>query len=424
MTIAILTSGIPPVLDGVSVSGLYRVQKLSEWGHEVLVCYPDYSPLADLYPNWSDYVGDILPGVRVIGLESTPMFGVDFERNVSWKSYPTVVRELEKFQPDVIHVDEPERLFFGFFRLAGLKYARQNGIPCVSFFRTNFIEYAEDFLPAPPFMIPTIQKFVGKIFAGIYNAYDRTLVSSRITADKLRKMGMKNIQYANLLGFDAGQFNPNLRTEGFFERRYGLSDFDRKVKLIFLGRLTPDKGWAFTLRTFERLVKMVDPDRFAVLIAGDGPMRSQIQQQLSQLIPSVHLFGRVPPAEVPAILANSDVHVTASEKEARGLTILEAFAVGIPAIAPRAGGVVENIKDGENGYLYKPQDTEDLAEKLKQLIENEALRKQMGVSGLRCIDDYSWDQTVKNLVEIWEAEIANQKQIHPPTSNLKKIHQN
>ena len=419
MKIAILTSGFPPVLDGVSVSGLYRVQKLSEWGHEVLVCYPDYSPLAELYPNWSDYVGNILPGVRVIGLESTPMFGVDFERNVSWKSYPRVVRELENFRPDVIHVDEPERLFFGFFRLAGLKYARKMGIPCVSFFRTNFIEYAEDFLPAPRRMIPAIQGVFGKVFAAIYNAYDLTLVSSTVTAEKLKQMGINNLQYANLLGFDAGKFGPGLRAEGFFERRYGLTDFDRKVKLIFLGRLTPDKGWAFTLRTFERLVKMVDPDRFAVLIAGDGPMRSQIEGHLSRFIPSVHLFGRVPPADVPAILANSDVHVTASEKEARGLTILEAFAVGIPAIAPRAGGVVENIRDGENGFLYAPQDCEDFAEKLKRLIEKEDLRKQMGAEGLRCIGDYSWDRTVKNLVEIWEAQIVRKRGISSPPSPAK-----
>ncbi|MDY7021594.1 MAG: glycosyltransferase [Cyanobacteriota bacterium] len=409
MKIAILTSGFPPVLDGVSVSGLYRVQKLSQWGHQVLVCYPDYSPLADLYPNWSEYVGNILPGVRVIGLESTPMFGVDFERNVSWKSYPTVVQELENFQPDVIHVDEPERLFFGFFRLAGLKYAQKAGIPCVCFFRTNFIEYAEDFLPAPPFMIPIIQGIVGKIFALIYNAYDLTLVSSKITAEKLKDMGIKNLLYANLLGFDADQFNPSLRQDGFFKQRYGLTDIDRKVKLIFLGRLTPDKGWMFTLRTFERLVKIIDPDRFAVLVAGDGPMRSQIEECLSQLISSVVMLGRVPPSDVPAILANSDIHLTASEKETRGLTVLEAFASGIPVIAPRAGGVVENIKDGENGFLYTPQDCEDFAQKMKQLIENSNLRKQMSLNGLRCVADYSWDQTVKNLVEVWENQITQKK---------------
>ncbi len=423
MKIAILTSGFPPVLDGVSVSGLYRVQKLSEWGHEVLVCYPDYSPLANLYPNWRDYVGDILPGVRVIGLESTPMFGVDFERNVSWKSYPTVVQELENFQPDVIHVDEPERLFFGFFRLAGISYAKKAGIPCVSFFRTNFIEYAEDFLALPAWMIPMIQQAVWKAFAAIYNAYDLTLVSSQITAKKLLKMGIKNLHYANLLGFDGSQFNPNLRQDGFFEQRYGLSNFDRKVKLIFLGRLTPDKGWAFTLKTFERLVKIVDPDQFAVLIAGDGPMRSQIEQELTELIPSVQLLGRVAPSDVPALLANSDIHVTASEKETRGLTVLEAFATGIPVIAPNSGGVVENIKDGENGFLYTPQDGEDFAQKLKQLIENSPLRKQMGLEGLRCVADYSWDQTVKNLVKVWEAQITDKKPIQPNTSPLK-INQN
>lgn len=411
MKIAILTSGFPPVLDGVSVSGLHRVRKLSEWGHEVLVCYPDYSPLADLYPNWSEYVGNILPGVQVIGLESTSMFGVDFERNVSWKSYPIVVQELEKFQPDVIHVDEAERLFFGFFRIAGLKYAKQVGIPCVSFFRTNFIEYAEDFLPAPAFIIPIIQKLIGKIFASIYNTYDLTLVSSKITAKKLKKMGIKNLKYANLLAFDSGQFSPDLRQSHFFEQHYGLADFAQKVKLIFLGRLTPDKGWALTFKMFERLVNLTEPDQFAVLIAGDGPMRAEIEQHLRPLTPSLHLFGRVPPSDVPAILANSDIHVTASEKETRGLTILEAFATGIPAVAPRAGGVIENIQEGENGFLYEPQDDQDFALKLKQLIEDPVLRQQMGSNGLRCVADYSWDQMVKNLVGIWEEQILQKKNV-------------
>lgn len=408
MKIAIITSGFPPVLDGVSVSGWYRVQKLSQWGHEVLLFYPDYSPLADIYPNWKDYVGEIMPGVRVIGLDSTPMIGVDFERNVSRTSYSKIVQELEYFKPEIIHVDEPERLFFGFFRLAGLDYAKRMGIPCVSFFRTNFLEYAEDFLPAPSFVIPTIQAIVGQIFAGIYNAYDVTLVSSRITFDKLVKLGIKNVQYANLLGFDGEKFNPDLRQAGFFEQHYGLAEVDHKVKLIFLGRLTPDKGWAFTLDAFKRVVQLVDPNAIAILVVGDGPMRVEIEQMLSQLIPSVHVLGRVAPPDVPAILANSDLHVTTSEKEARGLTVLEAFASGIPVIAPRAGGVVENIKPGWNGELFTPQDQEDFAQKLQPLIQNSTWRQQMGANGKTSVSQYSWDCTIENLVNIWKIQ-TNQK---------------
>ncbi len=121
MKIAIIASGFLPVLDGVTVSGYYRVQKLSQFGHQVLLFCPDYSPLAHLYPNWKDYTGNIFPGVEIINLPSTPF--LDFERNVGFNTYKIVRRELEKFQPEIIHVDEPERLFFAFFRLAGIEFA-------------------------------------------------------------------------------------------------------------------------------------------------------------------------------------------------------------------------------------------------------------------------------------------------------------
>ena len=52
----------------------------------------------------------------------------------------------------------------------------------------------------------------------------------------------------------------------------------------------------------------------------------------------------------PALLANCNLHVTTSEKETRGLTILEALAAGIPVLAPNSGGVIENIHHGLTVY--------------------------------------------------------------------------
>ncbi|MGB6169269.1 MAG: glycosyltransferase family 4 protein, partial [Geitlerinemataceae cyanobacterium] len=146
-------------------------------------------------------------------------------------------------------------------------------------------------------------------------------------------------------------------------------------------------------------------DNVAFLIAGDGPSRGEIAEHLGNFTSHLHILGRVPPEDIPALLANSDIHVTTSEKEARGLTILEAFGAGIPVIAPRSGGVMENIQDGWNGFLYTPQDREDFTRKLKQLVENPDLRQEMGLRGQQCMEEYSWDTTVKNLVEIWERQI-------------------
>lgn len=407
MKVAIIASGFLPVVDGVTVSGFYRLQKLSQWGHQVLVFCPDYRALESTYPRWKDYVGDILPGVRVVPLSSTPFF-VDFERNVSWNSYQILLKELSQFRPDIIHVDEPERLFVGFWRLPGVDFAKRAGIPCVSFFRTNFLDYVEDFFPLPSVGIILAKSIVRKIVISVYNAYDITLVSSRITHKQLIGLGINNTLYANLLGFDASKFSPNLRTECFFEQNYALREVDRQVKLIFLGRLTPDKGWDFTLDAFEAVEPAIR-DRIALIIIGDGPMRNKIAQGLGQLLPHVHLLGRVPPHQIPSLLANSDLHITASEKETRGLTILEAFAAGIPVLAPQAGGVVENIQDGWNGFLFDPQARQDFSRKLQILVENPTLRQKMGHNGRKCIGDYSWKNTVGNLVKVWEEQIRNKK---------------
>lgn len=407
MKIAIITSGFLPVVDGVTVSGMYRLERLSRWGHQVLVFCPDYSSLESVYPNWQDYSGKILPNVRVVNLPSTPFMDLDFERNVGVKANPILRRELEAFQPDIIHVDEPERLFFGLFRIPGVEYARQHNIPCIGFFRTNFLDYAEDYFPLPGWAIALIQWIIGSIFIWIYNAYDVTLVSSQVTHPKLIKMGIENTQYANLLGFDADKFSPELREEGFWEKHYGLPEVDRRVKLIFLGRLTPDKGWGFTFKSLPALSRSIDLDKVAFLVAGDGPIRDEIADRVGKFTPHIHLLGRISPEEIPALLANSDIHITTSEKETRGLTVLEAFGSGLPVLAPNSGGVVENIENGKNGFIYTPQDTEDFTQKLKQLVENSDLRQAMGANGRQQVEQYSWDTTVHNLVEIWQQQILD-----------------
>ncbi|MCG9893629.1 MAG: glycosyltransferase [Thermosynechococcaceae cyanobacterium MS004] len=402
MKIAIITSGFLPVIDGVTVSGMQRLQKLSEWGHEVLLLCPDYQSLSHIYPNWKDFTGEILPGVRVVNLSSTPFMDLEYERNVSPFSYGAVTQALQDFQPDIVHVDEPERLFFGFFRVPGVAYARRHNIPCAGFFRTNFLDYVEDFIPLPAPAIAVIRFFFRQIILYVYHHYDVTLVSSRVTHQKLLELGFRNTRYGNLLGFEPNTFGAASRQPQFWQDRYQL-DLSAHVKLLFLGRLTPDKGWDFTL---EALAQFPQTSAIAVVVAGDGPLRDRIETRLAELKITAHFLGRVSPEDVPMLLTNSDIHITASTKETRGLTILEAFAAGIPVLAPNAGGVVENIQDGRNGLLFAPNDPKEFGQKLGQLVGDRNLREEMGRYAKSSVAQYSWENTVKNLVEIWTDLIA------------------
>ena len=405
MKIAIIASGFLPLIDGVTVSGFQRLKKLSQWGHEVILFCPDYNSLEADYPNWRDYTGNILPGVRVINLASSSFVGLEYEPNITRASYQVILHELEQFQPDIIHVDEPERIYVGLWRIAGLDYAKQAGIPCVSFFRTNFLDYLEDYFSLPKPIFAVIKFLLQKLIVWVYNSYDLTLVASKVTYPKVVNLGIKNARYANLIGFDSDRFDPSLRQADFFQVHYGLDRVDSLIKIVFLGRLYPDKGWNFTLEAFRQLAQEIDLNRVAILVAGDGPMRQQIASELGQLTPNLHLLGRVPPENVPALLVNCDLHVTTSEKETRGLTILEALAAGIPVLAPNSGGVVENIHDGKNGLLYTPGDRQEFVGKFKTLIENDSLRQKMGDRALDSIDEYSWNNAIQNLINVWQKAI-------------------
>ena len=141
MKIAIISSGFLPVVDGVTVALYQRLRVLSKLGHQVLVLCPNYEAIASIYPNWRDYQGEILPGVKVIGLPSEPFMGVAFERNISRRAHQLLQRELADFTPDIVHVDEPDRLYLGMLKAPGVGYARASGVPCVGFYHTNFIDY-------------------------------------------------------------------------------------------------------------------------------------------------------------------------------------------------------------------------------------------------------------------------------------------
>jgi len=421
MKVAIITSGFLPVVDGVTVSGFHRLQKLSDWGHQVKLFCPDYSALASVYPNWQDYTGHILPNVEVIHLSSSAFMGLDFERNINWRARRPLKEALENFQPDIVHVDEPERLSVGLWQIPGIKYAQQANIPCVGFFRTNFIEYAEDYFNWPSPVLSVLKQLFTLLLRRVYNAYGTTLVTSPITHQKIIDLGITNTRYASLVGFDADHFSPALKRPGYFANAYGLPQVDQQVKLVFVGRLTPDKGWGFTFKALQDFFTRTNSDQVAVLIAGDGSMRAEIANALQALTPHVHLLGRVEPQQVPALLANSDIHVTTSEKEARGLTVLEAFASGIPVLAPRAGGVVENIVDGWNGFLYTPQSVADFANKLQQLAANPGLRQHMGERAQSSLDQYSWDNPIYTLVSLWQELIRKRQPVPQAILPLKPL---
>ena len=144
----------------------------------------------------------------------------------------------------------------------------------------------------------------------------------------------------------------------------GLGSGDGNYAL-FIGRLTPEKGIR-TLLAAWRILDGVMP----LQIAGDGPLADEIGNAAGN-IPNVSWRGWLSRSDLQNALQNAAVVVVPSEwYEPFGLTIAEAFAVGVPVIASRLGSLASMIRHRETGLLFTSGDAADLAVQVRWLLSN------------------------------------------------------
>jgi glycosyltransferase involved in cell wall biosynthesis len=184
-------------------------------------------------------------------------------------------------------------------------------------------------------------------------------------------------------GVDTSRFRPaSLEERGALRRRLGWPE--GATVAIYTGRLLRGKGLQGLLRAFRR-VAAADPRALLVLVgSGDGQALS-VEEALRSAVPDLELAGRVVFTgrvdDVSDHLRASDLFVFPSEFEALGLSLIEAAACGLPAVASRTGGIVDVVEEGGSGLLVPPGDEERLADALLRLAADEERRRTLGRRG-------------------------------------------
>lgn len=140
--------------------------------------------------------------------------------------------------------------------------------------------------------------------------------------------------------------------------------------------LRPEKALEVLLQAFARIKHLRAGMR--LVIAGGGPERERLETWRRQLRLEDECLLLPPVRDVPALLRALDVFVLSSRSEAFSNALLEAMACGCCVIGTNVGGTPELIGDNKYGLLCRPDDPEDLAEKIAVLIGNEELRRDLG----------------------------------------------
>lgn len=143
-------------------------------------------------------------------------------------------------------------------------------------------------------------------------------------------------------------------------------------------------------------------------LIGDGPLTQAVKQKTRDL----GLADRVKFSglcnDVPLRLAASDVFVLASGWEGLPLSILEAMRAGLPVVASDVGGVSESVTDDVTGFLVPKGDKETFADRLMRLLDNAALRRQMGLAGRAAYErEFSFEVMYQRTEQVYEEVLAS-----------------
>ncbi len=162
--------------------------------------------------------------------------------------------------------------------------------------------------------------------------------------------------------------------------------------ILYLGRLRRYKRVDLILRAFHRLVNDEGVEA-KLIIAGkgtDAPALERLRDRLG-LAERVQMVGYVDESEKIRLLRRAWIHVQTSPKEGWGISNLEAAACGTPTVASDSPGLRDSVVHEQTGLLVPHGDVAALAAALRRLIEQPALRRQLGEGAEAFAQAYSWD---------------------------------
>ena len=372
-----------PRVNGVSTSIRTFRRELQALGHEVAVVTPDYprQPTADE------------AGIVRIAARNIPMDPEDrLMRGAALRALPAALGG----QPfDLVHIQTPFAAHY-----AGLRIARELGVPCVATYHTFFEEYLYHYVPFAP---RALMRALAREFSRRQgNQVDALVVPSRAMHDALGAYGVNSpmtilptgVRLEELSGGDGAAFR----------RAHDIAS-DRPL-LVHIGRVAFEKNIDFLLYTLLR-VRVRHPDAM-LLIAGEGPALPHLQALVRSLLleDCVRFVGYLDRATTLLDCYRAgDAFVFASRTETQGLVLLEAMALGVPVVALSEMGT-RDILDAGRGALVAEHDEKNFADAVCRLLDAPALRARLSREGRAYAAEWSAARQAERLAAFYAEVIA------------------
>lgn len=379
MKILITTEWYAPVINGVVTSVMNLQRELEKMGHEVKVLTLSYTTESYTDGNVT-YIGSLNAGI----IYPQARVAVDLRCEE--------IEKLIQWGPQVIHTQCEFSTFF-----IAYKISRELHVPIVHTYHTVYEDYTHYFSPVKKWGKAVVSTFTKKVLSHT----GCVIVPTEKVRQILLRYGINQEIRVIPTGIDLSKYSKVLSEEDRISLRLKLGIPARARVAVFVGRLAREKN----LEEIISMVSMEKPDNFRLLIVGDGPYRSVLEEYADNcgLGEQVIFTGMIAPDEIYRYYQVGDVFVSASTSETQGLTYVEALANGLPALCRKDKCLEGVIEDDVNGWQY--EDHIDFSEKLQKILapENQELRYRFSVNArekvFRC---YSAEQFAASMERVYE----------------------
>lgn len=318
------------------------------------------------------------------------VFEVPFSRSPksldNLKALKQLRRIIDEGDYDVIHCNTP---MGGIVTRLAAKKARKNGT------RVIYTAHGFHFYDGAPkknwLVFYPIEKFFSR-------KCDQLITINKEDYALAKKKFHCQVEHIHGVGVDEKRYYPVDNDEKLRLRKETGYGEDQKL-LLCVGELLPNKNHKMAIHAMQKIVKQY-PDAI-LFIAGNGPEKDNLENEikLCGLENNVKMLGYC--THLQDYQHICDVLVSCSYREGLPLNIVESMLSGNPVVASINRGHKELIKDGETGYLVKPDDADSMADRVLELLADSSKAEQFSKNAYAFAMDYCFTSVEKELEDIY-----------------------
>lgn len=392
LKIAIFSDNFYPELSGISDSIILLSKELSKLGHKINFYVPKYSVKNYKTLNLANQELDLGENIKIKRLFSLP---APFIGNYSRIVIPVSPRRLFKdFKPDIIHT----QLFFG-AGIRALVAAKLYKLPMIG---TNHTAISE-FVKLVPFNLNFLKKASLNYAVWYYNRCNFVTAPSQSVFKEMQIYGFEKRHKVISNPIDTDTFCPD--SEKFeLKKKFNLSD----KTIVYAGRLSLEKNIDVLIRSVALAKKSINHINLA--IAGSGQLEAELKRLTKELRleNEVKFFGTLSKSDLAKLYQASEIFSIASTSETQSLTLMQAMACGLPAVAVDSRALPEYVNN-KNGFIVKAGDEKAMAEKIILLLENRELREKLSRGASEYVKQFSAESIAKKWEKLYSEIIKDNR---------------